>query len=155
MDWKNRFNQLQKLIVLLEWCACGPVFDVPKFKPFRPRYITVNRWSIEITDLDGSVLTPGEAKTDVVLVVCWRMVIQIYRIFCRLSTSYTRIAWDWLQSKRSSRCQSSPRHPVYPFRPATLSLCSTEILLKHRKMSRSSDIVKVDHCKGYNINAIV
>jgi hypothetical protein len=39
------------------------------FKPFRLRYITIDWWSIEITDLDGSVLTSEKVKTDVVLVV--------------------------------------------------------------------------------------
>jgi hypothetical protein len=37
------------------------------FKPFRLRYITIDRWSIEITDLNGSNV--GEVKTDVVLIV--------------------------------------------------------------------------------------
>jgi hypothetical protein len=40
------------------------------FKPFRLRYITIDCWSIEIADLNGSVLTSGEVKTDIVLVVC-------------------------------------------------------------------------------------
>jgi hypothetical protein len=40
------------------------------FKSFRLRYITIDCWSMEITVLDGSVLTSGEVKTDVVLVVC-------------------------------------------------------------------------------------
>jgi hypothetical protein len=52
------------------------------FKLFRLRYITIDCWSIEIKDLHGSVLTSREVKTDVVLVVCWRTVIGIYRIFC-------------------------------------------------------------------------
>jgi hypothetical protein len=33
------------------------------------RYITIDCWSIEITDLDGSILKYGEAKTDAVLIV--------------------------------------------------------------------------------------
>jgi hypothetical protein len=41
----------------------------PAFKPFRLRYITIDCWSIEITDLNGFVFTSGEMKTDVVLVV--------------------------------------------------------------------------------------
>jgi hypothetical protein len=57
------------VIGLLE-CTCKPVFDVPKFKPFRLRYITIDDWSIEITDRNGSVLTSGEVTTDIVLVVC-------------------------------------------------------------------------------------
>jgi hypothetical protein len=40
------------------------------FKPFRLRYILIDCWSIERTELNGSVLTSGEVKTDVVLVVC-------------------------------------------------------------------------------------
>jgi hypothetical protein len=50
--------------------TCEPTFDVPKFKPFRLRYISIDCWSIEITDLDESVLTSEEVKTDVVLAVC-------------------------------------------------------------------------------------
>jgi hypothetical protein len=41
---------------------CEPAFDVPKFKPFRLRYITINDWSIESTDLDGFVVTSEEVK---------------------------------------------------------------------------------------------
>jgi hypothetical protein len=40
------------------------------FKPFRLKYITIDCWSIEIMDLNGSVLTSGEVKTDVMPVVC-------------------------------------------------------------------------------------
>jgi hypothetical protein len=40
------------------------------FKPFKLRYITSDCQSIEIKDLNGSVLTSREVKTDVVLVVC-------------------------------------------------------------------------------------
>jgi hypothetical protein len=40
------------------------------FKPFRLRSITIDCWSIEITDLEGSVLTSGELKTGLILVVC-------------------------------------------------------------------------------------
>jgi hypothetical protein len=39
------------------------------FKPFRLRYITIDCWSIEITDLNRSVFTSREVKADVVLVV--------------------------------------------------------------------------------------
>jgi hypothetical protein len=40
------------------------------FKPFRLRYITIDCESIEIMDLNGSVLLSREVKTDVVLVMC-------------------------------------------------------------------------------------
>jgi hypothetical protein len=40
------------------------------FKPFRLSYITIDCWSFEITGLDGSVLTSGEVKTNVVPVMC-------------------------------------------------------------------------------------
>jgi hypothetical protein len=40
------------------------------FKPFKLRYITIDCWSIEIKDLNEFVLTSGEVKIDVVLVVC-------------------------------------------------------------------------------------
>jgi hypothetical protein len=67
---------------------------VPKFKPFRLRYVTVDCWSIEIIDLDGSVLTSREVKTDVVLGVCRRMAIGIYRLFCWLGPFSTKAEWD-------------------------------------------------------------
>jgi hypothetical protein len=40
------------------------------FKPFRLRYITIDCWTIEITDPNGSVFTSGEVKPDVAPVVC-------------------------------------------------------------------------------------
>jgi hypothetical protein len=62
------------------------------FKPFRLRYITIDCWSIERTELGESALSSGEVKTDVVFVACGRMVIGIYRTVCRLSPSYARAA---------------------------------------------------------------
>jgi hypothetical protein len=79
---------------LLEGCTCELAFIVPKFKPSRLRYVTIDGWSIEITDLDGSVLTSGEVKAEVLLVVYWRTAIGICRIFCWVSPSYTIVAWD-------------------------------------------------------------
>jgi hypothetical protein len=64
------------------------------FKPFRLRYVTVDCWSSKTTDLNGSVSTSGEVQIDVMLVVCWRMVIETDRILYHLSPSYLRVAWD-------------------------------------------------------------
>jgi hypothetical protein len=74
--------------------ATGSFWISAAFKPFRLRYIMIDCRSIEITDLNGLVLTLGVAKTDVMFVVCRRMVIGIYRIFCGLSPSYIRVARD-------------------------------------------------------------
>jgi hypothetical protein len=95
---------MQQLIGLLEWCTCEPAFGVPKFRSFRLRSFAINCWSIEITNRDGSILTSREVKTNVLLIVSWGMVIRIYRIFCWISQFYTRIAWDWSQSKHSGWC---------------------------------------------------
>jgi hypothetical protein len=35
-----------------------------EFKPFRLRYIMIDCWPIEVTDLNGSVLKYGEVKID-------------------------------------------------------------------------------------------
>jgi hypothetical protein len=40
------------------------------FKPSKLRYIKTDCWPSEITNLNGSVLTSEDVKTDDVLVVC-------------------------------------------------------------------------------------
>jgi hypothetical protein len=50
--------------------ATRSLWVLTAFKPFRLRYVTIDCWSIEITDLNGFVLMSEKVKTDIVLVVC-------------------------------------------------------------------------------------
>jgi hypothetical protein len=51
-------------------CGCKIVVDLDCIHALQAENIRIDYWSIEITDLNGSVLTSGEVKTDVVLVAC-------------------------------------------------------------------------------------